>query len=152
VFTRTPVAPEAAKSVVSARLEPAAERRLSTGELGALRALVRSEMATAVEQLKAAQGTPGLAPELAVSTSVSLSPSSGASDGTEVPPTLAFESAREAVEKTLDRGIWTEAERSRISGLLGQMSPKECDEIRAEVIRAANEGRLRVETDGPLFL
>ena len=66
-------------------------------------------------------------------------------------PTPGYTRASAYVAERLVRGSWTEADREELSSALDSMNDRERREIMGSVIRASNEGSLRVETNGPLF-
>lgn len=62
-----------------------------------------------------------------------------------------FDSARVDVEQGIRRGAWTASDREKLQSVLGDLTPEMREALLRPLVVAANEGRLKVETQGPLF-
>ena len=135
------VAPEAAVQPEAVDGTPTRANRVL--DLALMRAVVHEELQSAL-----AASAQGAAPASAMATAQSQRDEPAEAG----PPSAAYQQARAQVTTGLQRGNWTEGSRRELSSILGDMSPQERDEVIRDVIRASNEGKLKVEIDGPLFL
>jgi hypothetical protein len=144
-----PPKPSAASSLASishAPVSPAeSEARTPLGpgfvvqDPEALRAIVREELQRALsERASAAEEKSPTQPE----------PATAAPNEADI---KAFDSARRTVDEGLRRGTWTTADRDRLRETSGALPPDMRDELIKPLVVAANQGRIHVETQGPLF-
>ena len=126
---------------------PAAQPKLERAGLDAalLRGMIR-------EELQAALGDGAEALPVAKASEPAKNDEGDADSSEPAQPTPAYQQAKVQVAEELRRGTWTESSREQLSSALGNMSESERKEVILEVIRASNEGKLRVDVAGPLFL
>jgi hypothetical protein len=67
------------------------------------------------------------------------------------PPSEHFADAQHLVENGLARGAWSAEDRDQLRSVLPQLSAKERERLRKQLIVAANRGELKVNLVGPLF-
>lgn len=71
-------------------------------------------------------------------------------DRTPAPPAVHAE-AHAMVSEALDAGRWTDARRDALRQRMSALSREQLDEVLSPLFVAINEGRLQVETTGPLL-
>jgi hypothetical protein len=113
-------------------------------EATALRAAIREEVRGAVreEVAAAAAATPTKqGDEQPARTDEQPSPE----------PTAGYVKAREHVAQRLSAGTWSVADRDDMRDAVLTMNDRERQELMKQVILAVNQGKMRVELEGPLF-
>ncbi|MFZ5892563.1 MAG: hypothetical protein ACOY0T_16010 [Myxococcota bacterium] len=135
-------------SALNAQLGAGMERSL---DMALMRGVVREEVRAALADgtLQAPQVNAAHA-QKAANAETELADAEEAMAGAA--PTAAYTQAKAQVAEGIRRGVWTERERRELSSALGEMSPAERTVVVHEVIRATNQGKLRIDFEGPLFL
>jgi hypothetical protein len=114
--------------------------RLSEADKGALRDLVREELAAERARVAGARDAGRAAAE---------------PDSTEVPISAAnvksFDEARSVIDEGLSRHVWTEADRAHIRQAVARLPPEMRMELIRPLIVAVNSGKVRFDGRGPLF-
>lgn len=132
------------------REDPSLERRVSALEVGRGPALQAAE-AQALDALRAELVR--LREEL-TALQASLQPEAPTARPESPPPPASIASGQEGhglIDLALSRGRWDEADAERLRLLLAEMTDAQRMEVMLRLNRAANEGRLRLETRGPPF-
>lgn len=63
----------------------------------------------------------------------------------------ASEDAAQRVDEAIGRGAWTDRDRIALRGVMPELTNEQTEVVMSKLVLAINEGRLKLDSPGPLF-